>query len=840
MNNPRPPFWSLLRADRAPSADGPRKGIPQALGVTIALLALLTTAGCAKMFPGQVGTGVARLTVRNAGAIALAVKADTECGFSSDLVNSSPKVEGEPGSYGTVTWRVEGCVIDLEEDTELSEDCSGTIESASGKVTVTAEKRISGRITGDPEQPVIPSDAEGVTLSFTEVEFENFSARSSDSIPYLVMRSGSLAFELQPMIARSTETQVCSAETPNVRFENIHYGASKLHLYAESNDFDVDVQGSDFRAAAGVFPGAEGEVANELSGSVVLWGHTQEVPVGGGGLDPDFDAEAFIEAGSCLAELSDPVSYSCGMEDMLGGAASRLSVLTFGSLLQLVDTDEQCGFASPQSRASYTEDPSGTATGTVTFGVHDCTLEFPEPTVVWTDCLGNTTSLEGTVHLEATKTVDGWLTGDPDSPVVPTGLAPALLSIRAGLTDFAVHRSNSDSVLTFQNGTLQGSVSPQLMRDDSSGVCMLSTPNVEFHEVFVSQADLHLSTAGTQLGFHVDQAELRAVNGVAGELENFLDGRITVNGVSLPVPTGGKLLDPDYDPTVFQAAYTCIEGASIPESPEDCNFEATLARAASRLLVASFATTVEAVDRNSQCGFARNPDQLWSLLDESEEVDNGLAQAVWEAELCEAGEPGGEVTLYDNCLGGAETLRGLARVSATKEVSGEVVTTSENVLQPRNRQSAHFFVEGMDLEEFSTFEVQGNGSVGDHLLFHTASLQGELHPVTGEAQSDPGGYFIPTPVSRIEVTTEDALVTLRSEAKSFPLFIDFADVTAFNGSYNGDQNWLAGQIWVNGTRYVLGADEGEVSLPLDPNFDQELFDARYECRQNLLEPVPAW
>ncbi|MEE2830687.1 MAG: hypothetical protein VX498_15985 [Myxococcota bacterium] len=792
------------------------------------------------MFPGQVGTGVARLTVRNAGAIALAVKADTNCGFSSDLVNSSPKVEGEPGSYGTVTWRVEGCVIDLPEDTPLSEDCSGTIESAVGKVTVTAEKQISGRITGDPEQPVIPADAEAVTLSFTEVQFEEFSARSSASTPYLVMSYGSLSFDLQPMLARSSDTQVCSAESRNVRFDNIRYGQSRLRLYAAQDDFDVDVQASDFRAALGVFPGQEDRVANELAGTVTLWGRHQEVPLGDSGLDPEFDEEAFIEAGSCLSGLVQPLSYSCGMEDTLGSAASRLSVLTFGSLLRLIDENEQCGFASPQSRASYTQEASGSATGTVDFDVTNCTLQFPEPTVLWTDCLGNTTSLEGTVHIEANKTIEGWLTGDPDSPIVPTGLAPALVSIRADLNDFAVHRSNSDSALTFKSGFLQGSVSPQLMRDDSSGVCMVTTPNAEFHEIVVSQADLLLTTGETRIGFQVDQAELHAVNGVADEGENHLEGRISVDGVTLAVPTEGRLLDPDYDPTEFQATYTCVEGTSVPQSPEDCNFEATLARAASRLLVASFATTVEAIDRDADCGFDRDPDQLWSLLDESEQVTGGLAQAVWDTQMCVAGEAGGEVALYDNCLGGTETLRGVAQVSATKEVSGEVVLSSEHLLQPRTRESAHFFVEGMELEEFATFEVDGEGSIGDHLVFHQANLQGELHPVTAEAESDPGGYFIPTPVSRIEVSTEGALVTLRSEAKSFPLVLDFVDLTAFNGSYNGDRNWIAGQIWVNGNQYVLGTDEGEVTLPLDPNFDQSLFDARYECRQNLLEPVPAW
>ena len=73
-------------------------------------------------------------------------------------------------------------------------------------------------------------------------------------------------------------------------------------------------------------------------------------------------------------------------------------------------------------------------------------------------------------------------------------------------------------------------------------------------------------------------------------------------------------------------------------------------------------------------------------------------------------------------------------------------------------------------------------------------------------------------------------------AKSF-LDSQCADLDAFNGSYGFDTNSLSGDLWVNGTRYRM--DENGEPLLLNPDFDQEEFDATYACKENLLEVVPA-
>ena len=55
----------------------------QLLGLLGSILMLTSCAQCA---PGMVGAGVARLSVRNAGAIVSIISNDTTCGFASDQV----------------------------------------------------------------------------------------------------------------------------------------------------------------------------------------------------------------------------------------------------------------------------------------------------------------------------------------------------------------------------------------------------------------------------------------------------------------------------------------------------------------------------------------------------------------------------------------------------------------------------------------------------------------------------------------------------------------------------------------------------------------------------------
>jgi len=56
---------------------------------------------------------------------------------------------------------------------------------------------------------------------------------------------------------------------------------------------------------------------------------------------------------------------------------------------------------------------------------------------------------------------------------------------------------------------------------------------------------------------------------------------------------------------------------------------------------------------------------------------------------------------------------------------------------------------------------------------------------------------------------------------------------AFNGTYDGQSNSISGSVTVGGTAVPLADPR------LNPDFDQDAFDATYACTPDLVEPVPA-
>ena len=155
----------------------------------ILLLVLTTQVGCLQWFSGKIGTGVARLTVRNAGAMLLAVNADEVCGFSSAAVSDNPQVDGLVGGAGTLTYTVTNCEIDFADWQSLSTDCNDVETRAKGKLIVSARKIVEGRITGNPdsEKAVIPTSSLGAKFILDNVQFENFVAEKSNSEAYMNM-----------------------------------------------------------------------------------------------------------------------------------------------------------------------------------------------------------------------------------------------------------------------------------------------------------------------------------------------------------------------------------------------------------------------------------------------------------------------------------------------------------------------------------------------------------------------------------------------------------------------------------------------------------------------------
>lgn len=89
-------------------------------------LALFFTACQVESCKSQdVGIGVARLTVRNAGAVTKLIDRDARCGFASEAVLANPKLEGTSGSLGTATWTVSNCELRFDEPTTALSTCGG-------------------------------------------------------------------------------------------------------------------------------------------------------------------------------------------------------------------------------------------------------------------------------------------------------------------------------------------------------------------------------------------------------------------------------------------------------------------------------------------------------------------------------------------------------------------------------------------------------------------------------------------------------------------------------------------------------------------------------------------
>src|SRR3954465_2287197 len=106
----------------------------------VKLLAVVFLAGCPECAPGQVGPGVARLTVRNVGAIATMINADTPCGFAATTVLQSPTMTGMVGGMGTLTYSITDCAIDAGDSKEISKSCTDVTTTVQGKITVTAKR----------------------------------------------------------------------------------------------------------------------------------------------------------------------------------------------------------------------------------------------------------------------------------------------------------------------------------------------------------------------------------------------------------------------------------------------------------------------------------------------------------------------------------------------------------------------------------------------------------------------------------------------------------------------------------------------------------------------------
>lgn len=794
----------------------------------VALSAVVMTS-CAEMFPGQVSSGIARLTIRNVGAMVQLVSEDTSCGFLTPSVDQNPVLEGAIGEIGTAVWRVESCTIDLGDTLrELDTDCNGVVTSGRGSFTVTAEKRIVGRLTGDPTSPVIPTSDNAVTIEIIEATFDNFRVESSISPNIMTIEWGAISGTVSPRIAVDTVNGVCAFPTPIARFDDMRYSQTSVAVETPALNFGAIVDGSDLWAQNGPNGGLE----NAIGGTITMWGADREVPSDSDGLDPDYDPVFFDSSYICDDNLAYPVNFECDLTTLVGTGAGSLTIQTLAALAQIINDNESCGLTSAAAQSSVVFDGEiGKDGGTATTSVTGCVLNYPEPTVISTDCDGTQTYAHGYAVVDASLAIEGLLTGDPVTPAIPMRTDPATLNISAQLKNFKVWTSKASQAL-IATGGLSGTLLPRTAIDVSLGACALTTPRVVFENVTWTNGDLVVETEGKSIGVEVSTSNLHAVNGRVNSRENVLGGTISVDGEHLEI--FNKPLDPAYDPVAFDAAYQCDANIQIPLDDNDCDFTPVLAQNVSRLLIQNFGNIVMAIDVDKDCGFASVANIIPGAIGTS--VGEQIT-AIWDVPSCSIGEPHGSFLLKTDCEGLETYWHGRATISASKEASGDLAAGYPPI-HPRSRTDARFDVFQVQLQEFSIIEYKpGSNEPMPHLVIHTGIFSGKGFPVTGEAKSDPGAYYIPTPITGFEdVRIRYAEVTLHNGPMKFSLTLQDSNLDAFNGSYAGKTNELVGSLTMDQRTYSIPIKPEEAML--NPGYTQKYFNDSYACEDNLKALVP--
>ncbi|MEW5849661.1 MAG: hypothetical protein AB2A00_12655 [Myxococcota bacterium] len=795
------------------------------------LAAALILAGCVEKPDGFAANNVARLTVMGVGAMTAAVNNDDNCGFASPEVIARARIEGKPGTRGSVTLLTRQCEIDLGQSRRpLMEDCTGTALWANGKVVISARRTIVGYLTGDPLQPVIPDGPDAATVEILEARGKGFESGTSRADASLELVSGTLSAVVQPHLARSGSTGLCAVPTPITTISSIRYSGAELRLAVAGVQMNVSVDSSDFSAQAGRW----GKRVNEFEGTLTLFGRKHELPgEGDGRLDPTYSESSFLASYACTSDLETPVSHECvDPKTMIGTNVARLSVATFGSVLGLVQMDTSCGFSSPQvldHQVIHGEigREGGEVIDTITT---PCTIEIPEArTLPSIDCAHPASpSVKGRVTVTGTRIFRGIPTGDPVEPAVPTARDPVEYRLEMSFDDFTLLPPGTDASFTVENGVMSASLKPRLAFNSELGLCAIPTPVMELSGLTFRDGLVQLSAQGVKLTASVTDSQVRAINGNKDGEENVLAGTIFLDGEPLDLSDDPTGLNPFYDPVDFNKYQECTDHLVIPASDEDCSVRKMLAQNGARMLVLGLGAVLKVTQDSEQCGLPQMdalPPPPDSLEGDPTGVDVG-----WQTQSCAL--QAADALVLQECTGRRVSASGHATSSV--ELNMRIPFPPLPPIGPTTRDGVEVRVDAQ-LGTWTVFIQTPDPDDDDPIVtFRGGTLSATVHPIMGEHSAYPMLYVIPTPITGItDFNVADVDVTLQAGPKTLRFTVSTAQLTSFAGTYGGQSNFVDGQVTVNGEAFSLGM------LPLDPGYTQDGFNASYvECTENLREAVP--
>lgn len=806
--------------------------------LAVAACALAAT-GCPieQLFPGQVAMGVARLSARDLATLVSAIADDTRCGFSSDLVQRNPLLDGAIGRDGAITFRVDRCTIDFGQATTVSTDCNGVSLIASGSVTVSGSQTIRGHLTGNPAQQVIPAAADAVEIKL-DVNFDGYQVRASNADNGLLIKKGRATLIARPHLAVSASLGVCAIAGSDLTIENIVYADAQLVVDQGDSSFEAPVPRSDF----GVQVGRWGDRENTLWGSLTVWDSAIALPVKDdpGGLDPDYHRAEFERSMECTEDIAVPVNYLCGsLDDQLAEGVAKLALAAFGRLVNEYDEDTVCGFASdPVLDTQLVTGELGRDGASVRQTIGEpCSKRYSSPTAIKTDCNGVAYVATGDVAGTAVKRVVGINTGNHALPIAPTQLQPAVVDLAMELGEFSFSLSSQPYLLRVHSGQLSGTVIVQLGLHTGLHLCMIKSSAAALNHVNLANAEIELVVEGNAFALHVDSADLSAISGRIKGRENELVGTISIDGKSYTFGTADApvALDPGYDYQTFLDSDACLPDYQHVDSDAECSPYPLAAGLASRLIVQAAASVAQLVNADNKCGFEDTFGVLmWPTDVQGENGDMG--SVTWQVSTCAVGTDTLSAVRED-CLDAVTWQSGSAIVDATRTVRGERESQYliVDAVIPRDPRAVDLRLDGVTLANFVSYELKAGETVPiQKITLESGQLSGLVQPVLGENAADPGRFDISTPLAYFsDLRLVNAAATLELDGKMLKVHISTADIQAQNGVLDGTGNLINATLVMDG--HTIEIVDGELLL----DYDQATFDRSYACTENLVSTFPS-
>lgn len=547
------------------------------------------------------------------------------------------------------------------------------------------------------------------------------------------------------------------------------------------------------------------------------------------------------------------------MPGKVGDGVSRLTVRNAADTIQLLEKNDDCGFASKYvlDNPKIEVDANDPGLGTVIWTVQDCSLKFETPQVVAEDCHGNEAKVKGGITLNATKSIHGRLTNNPAQPVIPLAHGDVSIKVNAIFDNFAPTHTEDSYVLTQKSGGVSFQAVVPLAKShlaESKDLCVIPTSDVTLENISYTGSEVKLDAGFLAFNVPVSKSDLQVQAGLWGDKENSIEGKISVYGNEVEVPSDGEGLDPEYLRANFVDTFKCNAGLEEEVVYECMDMNQKLAQGVGSLSALTVGQVGNTVDLDAACGFS-SPEviQVAEVTGKIGEPGGKAVFSISEGAPCKLSyaQP---VELDRSMHGVVRYGEGNVWVHGTKEVKGRRVLsekllqdngdiyeaalsnatlTSEDLLKlkpepilPDSFKPARIEL-GLEFDGFKVLDVcemvgdtesldhcsrqakwmldpKADPSVdnikpGPSMLLKKGKMKGLISPLLGlETDDTTREYGICA--KRIPVATFESIehlgadVELSVEGNRFPLKIKGGNLWAQSGRFGGEDNRIAGTV----------------------------------------------